>query len=69
LKAILARLYESGDFEAHYLSSRESENQSREALIEFQTQYPEALKNDSDVSEFLEKVREKRAEKFDTTPR
>ena len=60
LISVLKGLYESGDYEGLYLRSRESELQAKEALIEFGKQYPDALKNEADVSEFLEKVREKK---------
>ena len=63
LKSILENLYVHGDYEAVYQSTRESEIQSREILIEFGEQYPEALKNEEDVNAFLEKVRQKKAEK------
>jgi len=61
LKAVLEELYESGNYEAMYLSSRESEIQAKKILVEFNEQYPEALKNAEDVSAFLEKIQQKKA--------
>jgi len=60
LKAVLDGFYESSDYGTQYLSSREGEAQSREALLDFREKYPNALKNEEDADSFLAKVQERK---------
>ena len=62
-KIILSEVFKSGDFEKLYNDTRESEIESRKVLIDFENQYPDALKNGNDVNSFLESVQRKKSER------
>jgi len=61
VKSMLMKLYENENFEALYIASKESEIQSKRALLDLQEEYPNTLQNEADVSTFLEKVLQKKA--------
>jgi len=63
VKIILDEVFKDGDFEKLYNDTRESEVKSRKALIDFQNEYPDALKNGDDVNSFLENVQRKKSER------
>ena len=58
-KAVLNAAFEGGNFETLYYQSRESEKHSKEILLDFDKDYPNALKEEN-ISSILEKARRRR---------
>jgi len=74
VKSILEKVLESDDCESLYLQAREDEIRAKEDLVEFQTKYPEAMKEKIDINNLLDTLRHKRTEnkvteKDDTPPK
>jgi hypothetical protein len=58
-RKLLDAAFESGDFEALFLQSRESEKQSKAVITEFDKNYPGKLKEDNAAS-IIERAKQKR---------
>jgi len=58
-KELIQAAFDSGDYEKLYLSSRESEQQSKEILLEFERDYPGELKGEN-IDAIIEKAKRKR---------
>jgi len=50
-------VYENGDYGTLYNDSRESENESRDALLEFEEKYPDAKVKEENINSILEKAK------------
>jgi hypothetical protein len=57
---LLNTAFAGGDYERLYRESRESEKLSKEILLEFEQDYPNALKGES-ISGIIERAKQKRA--------
>ena len=56
---LIDKAFEDGDFEALYNQSREDEREAKEILVEFEKEYPSALKTEN-IDSVLEKIKRKR---------
>jgi len=54
-------VYENGDYETLYNNSRESENESRDALLEFEKKYPDAEVKEENIDAILVKAKKLKA--------
>ena len=59
---LIQTAFDSGDYEKLYLSSRESEQQSKEILQDFERDYPGELKGEN-IDSIIEKARKKRGDR------